>query len=82
MKNLTKEDVKFGFTFPGFSYITSEPSYTMIETLGTQAICSAVTMECCIPQPRTNLCGLMEQPEIYGLQAGQVFSFYPYPSEV
>ena len=82
IKILTNKDIKSGFTFSAFSRITGEPSYTTIKTLETQAICNAATMECCIPQPHTNLCGLMAQPEVYVLQVGQAFPSYPYPGDV
>lgn len=76
------EDIKSGFTFPAFSCIIGEPSYTTIKMLETQVICNAATVECRIPQPHTNLCGLMEQPEVYVLRVGQAFPFYPYPGDV
>ena len=78
----TNEDIKSGFTFPAFSHTVGEPSYNTIKTLETQAIRNAATVEYRIPQPHTNLCGLMEQPEVYVLRVGQAFPFYPYPGDV
>ena len=69
-KILTNDEIKLGFTFLTFSQIVGELSYTTIKTLKAQAICNAATVKFRIPQPHTNLCGLMEQPEVYVLRVG------------
>ena len=61
----TNEDIKSRFTFPTFSCIIGELSYTKVKTLETQAIHNAATVECFIHQPHTHLCSLMEKPEVY-----------------
>lgn len=45
----TNEEIKAGFTYLAFSKIIGERTYKPIKTLKTQAICNAVTVECCIP---------------------------------
>ena len=82
LKIPTNKDITSGFTFPVFSHIVGEPSYNTIKTLETQAIRNAATVECRIPQPHTNVCGLREQLEVYVLCVGQALPFYPYPGDI
>ena len=78
----TNGKIKSGFTFLAFSSIIGELSYNTMKTLEIHAICNTDNMECRIPQPHTNLCGLMKQPEVYVLHVGQAFPFHPYPGDV
>ena len=82
MKVTSVEDMKAGITFVRFTPIDDMPLYKAITRLETKMIEDVTTIGCCVPHPRSNLRGAIEQPVDYNLWVGTHFLTTPYPGDM
>ena len=78
-KEHNTEDMKSGFQFPNLGKRVEVPTYPSIGNLEVQLIRNVPTVEIRLPNPHTNLSGLVESAAVYILRTGAPFPRPTYP---
>ena len=76
-----QDNIKISFPFPTLDKLIRETTYESINTLETQVIRNAATVEINLPPTHHNLSRIVEQLQVYIIRTGGPFLRLAYPED-